>query len=651
MPSKTKQTEDIRKSIEYRRFIEEERYKTTPQGIYEKLCRSAAKINIEPDKKAKEKLQESIDFCHLRITPAGSTSLTFLVALAIFLPLTGLFCMSLFGLIGISLGYLILGFFISIPIIFYVYIYPHHLKTKYELEVGSAIVSFVLYVATFMRDTPNLEQALRFSEENLSGKLSYEIKKLFWDIEIGNYFNTEDALLDYSRKWRKNREFSQSIELIVSSLQQTADRRVETLNEAIEMVLEGNREQSHHFAQSLKTPVMVLHAMGIILPVLGLVLFPVVAVFLHVGSTALFIGYDIILPLALFFFISTILEKRPATFSRIDISDHPDTPKPGTFRHGKRYFKAWPFIFIVAAPFFVFAYFTWLAAVDPGNMFTAILILGGVTFGIAAYYYLETYQSMTIRTKTREIEEEFAGSLFHLGNQVYSGIPMEIALDTSLKRIRNLRIKELFSRALHNIRSLGFTFGQAFFDKTYGAVRFYPSRLIKTVMRIVVESSKKGSRTASMAMLAVAKYLRNVHQTQEDVRSEMDETVSSMKFQLYILSPFIAGVIVTLTLIMLAILSNVGASVTGVVDVPFLTQLSSVGITPFEFIMVVGIYMIQTSFLLAYFINGIESGYDDIGRKHTTAVSLIMSFIVFAIVFFTTFVIFEPLVILAVPGG
>src|SRR3989338_7324792 len=118
MPPQAKQADDIRKSLEYRRFIEEERYKTTPQGIYEKLCRSAAKLNIEPDKKAKEKLQESIDFCHLRITPAGSTSLTFLVALAIFLPLTGLFCMSLFGLIGISLGYLILGLFISITIIF-----------------------------------------------------------------------------------------------------------------------------------------------------------------------------------------------------------------------------------------------------------------------------------------------------------------------------------------------------------------------------------------------------------------------------------------------------------------------------------------------------------------------------------------------------
>ena len=60
-------------------------------------------------------------------------------------------------------------------------------------------------------------------------------------------------------------------------------------------------------------------------------MFPLLAIFLNIGSAVLFVIYDVILPAILFFSVKHVLERRPATFSKIDVSMSPDVPKSGTF--------------------------------------------------------------------------------------------------------------------------------------------------------------------------------------------------------------------------------------------------------------------------------------------------------------------------------
>src|SRR3989338_2726586 len=74
-------------SREYKSFREEERLSSIPQTLYEKTARSAGKLfGIEPDDKTKKKMQEAIDFSHIRATPKDVASLTILVAFAICFP-------------------------------------------------------------------------------------------------------------------------------------------------------------------------------------------------------------------------------------------------------------------------------------------------------------------------------------------------------------------------------------------------------------------------------------------------------------------------------------------------------------------------------------------------------------------------------------
>ena len=654
MPSKRKREEQIKDLIsrEYRLYQEEEKFASLPRTLYEKSCRFAESIlHIEPDKKSRTKMQETIEFAHLKVTPGGTTSLTILFLLATVIPTMALMALPLLKLPGLSLGYGAMTLMLVLFFTYYVYSYPKRLRRRYESDTGSDIVTLILYIAMYMRNVPNLEAAVKFAADNLGGSMGYEMKKLLWDVEVGNYLSMQEAVTEFTRRWSSNRPFVEAVELLITSLRQVGDKRITLLDEAVNIVLEGSREQARHFNQNLKLPVMVVHALGIVLPVMGLVLFPVVAVFLNVSSTILFVGYDILLPLILYFVISGILETRPATFSKIDITENPDVPPSGKFAAGKKYYKAWHVGLIVGV--IVVGLGMMLAmneAAEAGSDFEGIIPALMISFGVAAgfgsYYMLLSRQRLAIRAKTREIETEFAEALFQLGNQISGGIPVELSLEHSMDRVQNLKIKELFGKALKNMKLLGFTFGQAFFDKEYGAIRYYPSKLIKSIMRTVVESTKKGVKTASIAMLSVSRYLKGLHDTQEDVKEQLNDTLSSLKFQSYFLSPLISGIVVTLAIIIMRILKDIGERVSefGNVNVPLLASFGQVRITAFEFILIVAVYLIETAFILAMFVNSIESGEDPIGRQNIMGNSLIIGFIVFTVCMLATLALFGPLI-------
>ncbi len=640
-------------SREYRIFKEEELLTSLPRTLYEKACNKAEKFGIKPDKKATAKLQDAIDFCHLNVTPTGTMSLTIIFTLLSMLIIITSILFAIMGLPGLPLDIGLLFLVICLFFTYYIYAYPFHLKRKYIVETSSDMVIMTLYMAMFMRNVPSLEGAVKFTSENISGFLGYELKKMLWDVEVGNYLSMQEALIAYTKKWESNREFVEAIELMMTSLTQMGDKRIGMLDEAVNLMLEGTKEKAKEFNQKLKLPIMIVHALGIILPVMGLVLFPIVSIFLGVGSSMLFIGYDVILPLILYFIIVRILEQRPITMSRIDISENPDVPPDGKFFWGKRTVRAWPIGLIIGIAIVSIgiimanaeAAYAEAQGVKFQGMFPALIITSGIAFGFGIYYLLLARTRTKVRSETRQVEGEFAEALFQLGSQISGGSPIEISIERSMVRIENLKIKTLFEKALNNMKMLGFTFEKAFFDPQYGAIRYYPSKMIKSVIKTVVESTKKGVNTAAHAMLSVSSYLKGLHTTQEDVKEQLSDTINSLKFQAYFLSPLISGIIVTMALIIIDILQKLNVQAASLQELgDFGSLFSGVKITPFEFILVVGIYLIETSYILSLFINQIESGDDDTGFKKTVGNALIIGFITFVVIFFGTFLLFSPLI-------
>jgi len=126
----------------------------------------------------------------------------------------------------------------------------------------------IFYIVTYMRHTSNLERAIQFAADHLSGPLALDLKKILWNVETGKYQNVKDALDTYLDTWKEtNFEFVEAFHLIESSLYEGSEtRRVSLLDKSLDVILEETYEKMMHYAQNLKGPITTLHMLGISFP-------------------------------------------------------------------------------------------------------------------------------------------------------------------------------------------------------------------------------------------------------------------------------------------------------------------------------------------------------------------------------------------------
>ena len=642
-------------SIAYRHFLERERKKPS---FYEKAANFSTRfIRIKPDKDTQNKLQAAIDFTGMRTTPTAITSLTLFIIILFSIFGVGTIILrpdlltggAVIAIVGVALG-------------FYTLRYPEGLVKTYRVRASSQVVLAILYMVVSMRISPNLERALRYAAANISGELAWDLRRLLWDVEMRTYYSASDALTEYIGKWKQeNEEFAESLRLINDSQVQSPDNAEKTLNEALNVILEGTKTRMKHYTEDLRTPVMVIHMMGIILPVLGAIMAPMAAAFLGdaVRAEHFIIGYDIVLPLIILWFIRSTLSKRPITFSQIDIGKHPDLPPKGCFmlkRKKKKFaFPALPISLIIIIALFLPAIYYFVQnptsffptkeivgkGIPPESLYFSLLFVLGTALAIAVYYILSNFQAMKVQGDIQATEDEFEIALFQLGNRMSSGVPAEVAVEKALDDVKDRPISNLFRRTVENIRGQNMTFERALFDKEYGALRYYPSKLINNVMYTMVDTSKRGYRYASEAMLTVSRYLKNIKETQEYIREILSETASSMKFQAYILTPMITGLIVSLSEVITKVLGVLGAKLQGsgvFGNAGFLQGSTSLfpnieqAIPPSIFQIIIGVYLIEVIIILAIFLTKISYGNSKVIQQYTAGKMLLVGIAMYLIV-------------------
>jgi hypothetical protein len=654
----------ITTSRDFRIFKEKERKKLI---WYEILCQLAGKtIRMKPDTKTRKELESAIGFTGLQIKPEDVMALIILTILA-FVFLTVI-------LVGLGIVSMIASMFvivIGVGIAYYFLKYPANLLKAYRIEASSQVVLATLYMVVSMRISPNLENALRFAASNITGPLAWDMRRVIWDIEMGKYYSAADAMTDYIAKWKaENEEFAEALRLIRDSRNQPPDRGEKVLDEALNIILDGTKVRMKHYAQDLSMPVMIIHMMGIVLPVLGSIMAPLAAIFLSdmIRPEYLFISYDVVLPLVIIWFINNTLKKRPSTFSQVDISKHPDVPPKGMFgmRMGKKtvMVPVLPIAILVAFMFILpsiifFSSNPNLLTSSQGehtleSLLMSCLITMGIGLGLATYFILSNYQKMSIQGDIYSIESEFELALFQLGNRMSGGTPAELALEKSIDDVKDLKISGLFTAALRNIKSLGATFSEAFFHPKWGATKYYPSKLIENIMYMIVDISRKGFMYAADGMLTVSRYLRNIRETQEYIRELLSESASSMTFQAYILTPMITGLIVAMSQVIIVVLTILGQRLAALSsgDVPmdisgglfgFGSNAES-GITPEIFQLVIGIYLIQVIIILAIFLTKIGQDDNKTAQWYLAGKMLIIGLIAYFMIAIGTTVVFGDII-------
>src|SRR3989344_404377 len=659
-------------------------------SLYEKACNFADNLfKLSVDQQKAEAIQKNLDVCHLNVRPSGVIALSFLLPLATIV-IGSLITFGIFGMFFFLVFFLITGL-LMIPALQKV---PDFMANTWRMKASNQMVQSVFYLVTYMRHTSNLERAIEFAADHLEPPLSLDFRKILWDVETEKYSTIRASAEAYLLVWKEwDSDFVESFHLIESSLfESSEERRLALLDKALDVILTGTYETMLHYAHSLKSPITMLHMLGIILPILGLVILPLVVSFMGgEGSTpfvsAIYISvlYNFTLPISVFYLGKVILSKRPAGYGAVDISEKDGFKKyKNVALPLSKNLTLWvnPIYFCIM----VFALGTLIGfsplimhslgvsdfAFDQnGNMkmleyvcppekgpgcapeekigpygvgasLLSLVVVLAFGLSVGLYFTLRSKNVIKIRQKTKELEEEFSSALFQLGNRLGDGLPAEIAFAKVAETMRNTVSGEFFAVAEKNITSLGMGLEQALFDPRVGAVVKFPSNVIEASMKVLIESIRKGPRIAAQALLSMSRYIKEIHRVEERLQDLMADIISSMKAQIKFLTPAIAGIVIGITSMISTILTKLSAQLSAfstaqdggsaVGGFGNLLTIFGVGIPTFHFQIIVGIYVVQIGYILTVLSNGIENGADKLGERYSLGRNLINSTILYCII-------------------
>ncbi|MGM5487822.1 MAG: hypothetical protein ACQESG_02645 [Nanobdellota archaeon] len=673
---------------EYEQFKDENL--PTAMTFYEKACNQAETIlKIKPSPKKANQLQEAINTCHLNITPTGAVSFGYLLPLLVillfglpsFILLESMFLMGFFTILGVAS----LNSLINLPIYF---------EKKWKMEASKQMVISVFYVVTYMRHTSNLEKAIYFAAEHLTPPLSLDFKRILWNVEVEKAASIKESLDDYLEQWREsNMEFVEAFHMIQSSLYEGyEERRLEMLDKSLDIILDGTYEKMLHFAQNLKGPINALNMLGVILPILGLVILPLVVSFMegvqwyHISAL-----YNIGIPLAVFLLGKSILVTRPSGSSDATLSISAPPKKKVNIAGMELSLDPKTLGILVAvtllligfsplimhmmnpefdisliidrgidiqktnvesAPYKLLDYQTTDDGTEIGPFGLGASLLSicvplalGLGFGI--YYRLTSGNVIDIRNKAKQLELEFSSALFQLGNRLGDGYPAELVFGKVADVMQNTVSGQFFNVVSMNIRKMGLGIYDAIFNPKNGAANLYPSNLIESSMKVLVQSIRKGPLIAAQAMSNVARYVKEIHKVNERLKDLMAEIVSSMASQVKFLTPAISGIVVGITSMITSILGrltnqmgNMG-EMSGTGGTGGLLEMFGTGLPTFYFQIIVGIYVVQISYILTNIMTGIDEGEDKIILNYNLGKNMVNSTILYSVITFFVMLLFN----------
>lgn len=640
---------------------------------YEKWCNSLGNfIKLKVSEKDKERYQKDLKIAHLDVEPSQAVTLGIVAFLAMFL----------FGLISsvaytfIKGGnfdsfpflYFLLMIFVSISLFYYTIGYPRRLANKWRLKASSQMVPAILYIVVYMRHTPNLEKAIAFASQHLEYPLALDFKKIFYDLEVGRFSTIKEGLDNYLEQWRDySTEFIESFHLIESSLfEPDNNRRINTLEKALQVVLDGVYDKMLRFTHDVRSPLTNVYMLGVVLPTLGLALLPLASAMIGdlIKWYHILILFNIIIPFFVFYLTDKILLLRPGGYGETTLLER--NPFYSEYKSNSSYLIAGliclPFLLIGLSPF-IFQFTPipdWLniprdfsfnelgltilgdemlfgfqeSGVGPFGI-GALLLSLFIPLSVALFFIIvfnsKTKKLILEREKTTQLENEFNNSLFQMGNRLGNGMPPELAFGKVAESSKGLKTEDFFKRVNYNVHQMGMSVEQAIFDSRRGALVLYPSQLIATSMRVLVESARKGLNIAATSLMSISEYVKNIQKINDRLRDLLAEIISDMKSNMTFLAPLLSGVVIGLAAMITGILTRLdildkvgGDEIVGIGNLSAITGIFQVErmIPPYFLQIAVGLYLIEITFILSSTLVTINSGEDKLNQTNKTGENL-----------------------------
>ena len=479
--------------------------------------------------------------------------------------------------------------------------------------------------------------------------------------------------------------------MIESSLYEPSEgRRIAILEKSLQVILDGVYDKMLKYTHDVKSPLTNVYMLGIVLPTLSMAILPLAATMMDgaIRWYHVMLIFNFLIPFAVAYMTNNAMAGRPGGHGESGLLEkNPLYPK---YKSNKYFSKA----ILIALPLFIIGIIPllwrytdiplWLSTtrdyswssigldfmgsggvfgiftdsttgVVSGPLGMGALVLGllvpiSIAIVFSSVYKQKTKEILETGNKYKEVEREFTSSLFQLGNRIGDGLPAEIAFAKTMESTRGTATEGFFKIVNENIQQLGMSLSRALFDPKRGAVIYYPSQIVATSMRILVESVKKGLQVAARSLISISDYVKNIKKITERLNDLLADIISDMKSNMTFLAP--SGIIVGLSGMITGILSNLsamfaggdlasGEGLGGAVDIQGLLGIfgnTSAMLSPYWLQVIIGVYLIEVVFILSSTLVTIKAGRDPLQVTSETGKNLKKSITLYAIVAFIAIV-------------
>ncbi|MGB9674554.1 MAG: hypothetical protein ACPLX8_00315 [Nanopusillaceae archaeon] len=564
--------------------------------------------------------------------------------------------------------------------------YPIFYTQIVKIQATSESVWIVLYLSLYLKRNPNLEKAIQYVAYYLNGVIATDFKKLIYDLEVGRFKELDSAIQYYQYRWfYLNPDFVYAMTHLINIKYKTSLEEINRLVDRIlNWVLKKSLEKSENYVAALKEPATMIVSFLVMLPLVSLIMLPLLSVFILNTVSIYFIafGYIIILPILTFLVIQNLLSKNPFAFAVPDLSLSKDLPREGRFKIGNKEVPAYVislmFLSLIAIGiYYLISLAIKIVYLPPGDqngylniifqdraLHNSLLVLTiplGLGLAIGSYFYLISFQKVKRINEIEEMENEFPIVTYEFASLLEDGYPMEVVIHKTYenyKIIKSSGVMENFLKiTLYNLRK-GFSLYDSIFHQRFGSLNFYPSKLIRETMQLIVYSLPKGPQILSQITYNISYNLENVVNIRYQVRKLLNEIVSMLDMTAKNLVPLISSIVTVFNNAIVAMLfaiahffQLIGMALglpggLGLHDF-ILNTFNMYNLIPQSYFQtIIGIFFVEYVVLTSFMSAGIKYGFDKtmisyyIGKNLITGTIFYTIFTVMGIVM--VFTIFGP---------
>ncbi len=387
-------------------------------------------------------------------------------------------------------------------------------------------------MAMSMNVSPSLERAVLFASTTGRNPLGKRLAQASWGVLTRSWPDVESALSELAGSLgQANIALRQSLHLFIASTHEPTKAGMEQLMEkAHEITVQGLRDAADRYVAGLSTPVMVIFAMGILLPIMLLSIVPLLSISGPYAAEGVTVepGASPLAPLA--FLILVVIPLCCMAYCRSILSSSP-LSAPASIELDPKAHNLWPWLLWLAA---LVAYLV-LVTADANPYLTLVFI------ALPPSLILWTRHRRNMNARPID-EGDLVLGLYQIGNRLATGASLERAIVESAQTNNRGTFADWCSELLHRSRMSRIPLIEAMRE-----IDPAPDRpLVGEAFQTVASCAESDVMAAGRVAVRLAKSLGQIKDCENGIKERMRGLVDMMRSTSSIFAPIVLGVTVGL---------------------------------------------------------------------------------------------------------